>query len=197
MSGDLRAWFSRFPEGWWGYHWAPPQPMSAVELVGTPTIDARLMATLWAVMHRRKSVMLSSEAPQAGKTTALSALVDFLPDDTTGIFVRGWWEDYDWTDEIPAGTGYLLPQVSVRDTLPVGFIYQAGSARVGESSIVDPIGAGSQEHRGRIRHRHQTAFGHGEHSQLIHRADHQIEQPIFIPIINCHSAMWLKRAKAV
>ncbi len=41
--------------------------------------------------------MLSSEAPQAGKTTALSALVDFLPDDTTGIFVRGWWEAYDWT----------------------------------------------------------------------------------------------------
>ena len=82
--------------------------MSAVELIGTPTIDSRLMATLWAVVSRRRSVMLSSEAPQAGKTTALSALVDFLPDDTTGIFVRGWWEEYDWLDEIPTGTGYLL-----------------------------------------------------------------------------------------
>ena len=48
------------------------------------TIDSRLMATLWAVVSRRRSVMLSSEAPQAGKTTALSAMVDFLPDDTTG-----------------------------------------------------------------------------------------------------------------
>lgn len=118
MTGDLAAWFSRFPEGWWGYHWAPPTPMSAVELIGTPTIDSRLMATLWAVVSRRRSVMLSSEAPQAGKTTALSALVDFLPDDTTGVFVRGWWEEYDWLDEIPAGTGYLLIN-EMSDHLPI------------------------------------------------------------------------------
>ena len=118
MTGALAAWFSRFPEGWWGYHWAPPTPMSAVELIGTPTIDSRLMATLWAVVSRRRSVMLSSESPQAGKTTTLSALVDFLPDDTTGIFVRGWWEEYDWLDEIPAGTGYLLIN-EMSDHLPV------------------------------------------------------------------------------
>jgi hypothetical protein len=118
MSGPERSWFARFPEGWWGYHWEPPTPMSAVELIGTPTIDSRLMATLWAVVARRRGVMLSSEAPQAGKTTLLSALVDFLPDDTTGIFVRGWWEDYDWLDEIPAGTGYLLIN-EMSDHLPI------------------------------------------------------------------------------
>ena len=118
MSGALAAWFSRFPEGWWGYHWAPPRPMSAVELIGTPTFDSRLMATLWAVVSRRRSVMLSSEAPQAGKTTALSALVDFLPQDTTGIFVRGWWEEYDWLDEIEAGSGYLLIN-EMSDHLPI------------------------------------------------------------------------------
>ncbi|MEO6577880.1 MAG: hypothetical protein ABIO99_03150 [Candidatus Limnocylindria bacterium] len=92
--------------------------MSAVELIATPTIDARLMATLWAVVSRRRSVMLSSEAPQAGKTTALSALVDFLPDDTTGIFVRGWSEEYDWLDEISTGTGYLLIN-EMSDHLPI------------------------------------------------------------------------------
>ncbi|HET9417271.1 MAG TPA: hypothetical protein VFP30_06995 [Candidatus Limnocylindria bacterium] len=118
MTGGLRAWASRFPEGWWGYHWAPPQPMSAVELIATPAFDSRLMATLWAVVSRRRSVMLSSEAPQAGKTTALSALVDFLPDDTTGIFVRGWWEEYDWLDEIEPGTGYLLIN-EMSDHLPI------------------------------------------------------------------------------
>jgi hypothetical protein len=118
MSSALAAWFSRFPEGWWGYHWEPPNPMSAVELIGTPTIDSRLMATLWAVVSRRRSVMLSSEAPQAGKTTLLSALVDFLPDDTTGIFVRGWWEEYDWLDEIEPGTGYLLIN-EMSDHLPI------------------------------------------------------------------------------
>src|SRR5437870_5353070 len=71
MTGSLAAWYSRFPEGWWGYHWAPPEPMSAVEIVGSGSLDARLMATLWAVVSRRKSVMLASEAPQAGKTTTL------------------------------------------------------------------------------------------------------------------------------
>jgi len=62
--------------------------------------------------------MLSSEAPQAGKTTLLSALVDFLPADTTGIFVRGWWEEYDWIDEIPAGTGFMLIN-EMSDHLPI------------------------------------------------------------------------------
>jgi hypothetical protein len=76
------------------------------------------MATLWAVVARRRGVMLSSEAPQAGKTTLLSALVDFLPPDTTGIFVRGWWEEYDWLDEIPAGTGFLLIN-EMSDHLPI------------------------------------------------------------------------------
>jgi hypothetical protein len=118
MTGPLEAWFDRFPEGWWGYHWEPPTPMSAVELIGTPTIDSRLMATLWAVVGRRRSVMLSSEAPQAGKTTLLSALVDFLPDDTTGIFVRGWREEYDWLDQVPAGRGYLLIN-EMSDHLPI------------------------------------------------------------------------------
>jgi hypothetical protein len=118
MTSSLAAWLSRFPEGWWGYHWEPPNPMSAVELVGTPTIDSRLMATLWAVVGRRRSVMLASEAPQAGKTTLLSSLVDFLPDGTTGIFVRGWWEEYDWLDEIEPGTGYLLIN-EMSDHLPI------------------------------------------------------------------------------
>jgi hypothetical protein len=118
MSGPVTPWATRFPEGWWGYHWEPPTPMSAVELIGTPAIDARLMATLWAVVERRRGVMLSSEAPQAGKTTLLSALVDFLPTDTTGIFVRGWWEEYDWLDEIPAGTGFLLIN-EMSDHLPI------------------------------------------------------------------------------
>jgi hypothetical protein len=118
MAGSLAAWFSRFPEGWWGYHWAPPQPMSAVEIVGSGAIDARLMATLWAVVSRRRSVMLASEAPQAGKTTTLSALVDFLPADTVGVFLRGWWDDRRWVDGVPASRGYLLIN-ELSDHLPI------------------------------------------------------------------------------
>jgi hypothetical protein len=118
MSGSLSAWVNRFPEGWWGYHWSPPQPMSAVEIVGSGAVDVRLMATLWAVVARRKSVMLSSEAPQAGKTTTLSALVDFLPEGTVGVFLRGWYGGFDWTDEVGPDHGYLLVN-EMSDHLPI------------------------------------------------------------------------------
>lgn len=118
MDRGLLEWYNRFPEGWWGYHWTLPTPMSAVEIVESGSLDARLMATLWAVVARRRGVMLSSEAPQAGKTTTLSALVDFLPDDTVGVFLRGWGGDFTWTDEIGADRGYLLVN-EMSDHLPI------------------------------------------------------------------------------
>jgi len=111
-------WYRRFPEGWWGYHRELPEPMSAVEITASGSLDARLMATLWAVVHRRRSVMLASEAPMAGKTTMLSALVDFLPDDAVGVFLRGWHPDDGWTTEIGPDRGYLLVN-EMSDHLPI------------------------------------------------------------------------------
>jgi hypothetical protein len=118
MDRALVEWYRRFPEGWWGYHWSLPQPMSAIEIVASGSLDARLMATLWAVMARRRGIMLSSEAPQAGKTTTLSALVDFLPDDTVGVFLRGWGQDLSWTDEVGPDRGVLLVN-EMSDHLPI------------------------------------------------------------------------------
>jgi hypothetical protein len=63
-------------------------------------------------------VMLASEAPMAGKTTTLSALVDFLPPGTVGVFLRGWRGDFDWTDEIGPERGYLLVN-ELSDHLPI------------------------------------------------------------------------------
>ena len=118
MDRALVDWYRRFPEGWWGYHWTLPAPMSAVEIVAAGSLDARLMATLWTVVARRRGVMLASEAPQAGKTTTLSALVDFLPDETVGVFLRGWAQDMTWTDEIGPDRGYLLVN-EMSDHLPI------------------------------------------------------------------------------
>jgi hypothetical protein len=118
MTDALSAWHGRFPEGWWGYHWAPPRPMSPVEIILSGSLDARLMATLWAVVSRKKSVMLASEAPMAGKTTTLSALVDFLPAGTTAVFLRGWWQDDSWVDELGADSAYMLIN-EMSDHLPI------------------------------------------------------------------------------
>lgn len=111
-------WYRRFPEGWWGYHRDLPRPMSAVEIAGSGSLDGRLMATLWAVVHRRRGVMLASEAPMAGKTTTLSALVDFLPEGAVGVFLRGWHPEDAWTDEIGPDRGYLLVN-EMSDHLPI------------------------------------------------------------------------------
>ncbi len=118
MTDSLAAWYGRFPEGWWGYHWTAPRPMSVVEIIRSGSIDARLMATLWAVVARRRSVMLASEPPMAGKTTTLSALVDFLPPGTTGVFLRGWWQDDSWVDELGADSAYMLIN-EMSDHLPI------------------------------------------------------------------------------
>jgi hypothetical protein len=118
MDRALLDWYGRFPEGWWGYHWSLPRPMSVVEIVESGSLDPRLMATLWAVVSRRRGVMLSSEAPMAGKTTTLSALVDLLPNGTVGVFLRGWRRDFDWTDEIGPDRGFMLVN-EMSDHLPI------------------------------------------------------------------------------
>lgn len=118
MEPSRASWYARFPEGWWGYHPTLPRPMSVVEIVESGSLDARLMATLWAVVARRRSVMLASEAPMAGKTTTLSALVDLLPPGSVGVFLRGWRADDSWTAEISADEGYLLVN-EMSDHLPI------------------------------------------------------------------------------
>jgi hypothetical protein len=118
MDRALVGWFRRFPEGWWGYHWTLPRPMSAVEIVASGSMDGRLMALIWAIMDRRRGLMLASEAPQAGKTTTLSAAVDFLPQHTVGVFLRGWAQDSSWTDEIGPERGFLLVN-EMSDHLPI------------------------------------------------------------------------------
>ena len=114
----LRAWFERFPHGWWGYHWAAPEPMSVVEIARSGSLDSRLIATLWAVLARRGSVMLSAEAPMAGKTTTLSSLVDLLPPGTVGIFLQGWAEDFRWVDRYGPDRTYMLVN-EMSDHLPI------------------------------------------------------------------------------
>ena len=51
----------------------------------------------------------------------------------------------------------------------------------GDRAAADALGPRRQEHRGRIRHRHQASLGHGEHAELVHRAETVLggaEQPV-------------------
>jgi hypothetical protein len=82
--------------GWWGYHWAPPQPLSLTSIIASGSLDTELAALLWLLVEGRVPVVVAAEAPLAGKSTTLTALMDFLPPDVRKIFLHGWNETFDW-----------------------------------------------------------------------------------------------------
>jgi hypothetical protein len=106
------------PYAWWGYHWQPPVPLSAVQILLTRSIDAVLMATLWMVMERRASVLVASGPPEAGKSTTLAALADFLPPGTRRVYVKGEAETFAFLQRTRPEDTYLFVN-EISDHLPV------------------------------------------------------------------------------
>jgi hypothetical protein len=96
------------PFGWWGYHWTPPEPRSLLWLVERDALDIRLAAFLSLAIEARASFIVVAEPHEAGKTTLLTALVDFLPDETQPVYLRGWYERFSFLDTLPPDSAYLL-----------------------------------------------------------------------------------------
>ncbi|MDQ6795467.1 MAG: hypothetical protein M3067_11765 [Chloroflexota bacterium] len=82
--------------GWWGFRPVPPQPRSIVELIRARTLDADLAALLWLLLEARMSVVVAAERGRTGKTTLLTALLDFLPPGTRKVELAGIAETFDW-----------------------------------------------------------------------------------------------------
>ncbi len=88
------------PYGWWGGKWHPPQPMSVIRILNSGSMDARLLATCWLVIERRGSVLIAADPMQdAGKTTTLTAMLDFVPEEHWIYFPRGWYEAWEVTND--------------------------------------------------------------------------------------------------
>ena len=101
------------PVGWWGWNWEPPVPMSVTELLEAGNFDARTAALAWMVLESHGSLLIAAEQPHSGKTTTLTAFLDFLPNDTRRVFVRGWSETFDYLEQTkPAGTILLANELS-------------------------------------------------------------------------------------
>ncbi len=86
-------------QGWWGYHWETPHPRSIVELISLGSLDAELAALLWLLVEGRVPLVVAANPPLAGKTTTLTALLDFLPPGTRRFVVHGSAEDFAWLPE--------------------------------------------------------------------------------------------------
>ena len=96
------------PFGWWGYHWTPPEPRSIVWLLRAGALDAQLAAFLTLAVEARRSLIVVASPHEAGKTTLLTALLDFLPAGTHPVYLRGWYERFAFLDSVPAEQAYVL-----------------------------------------------------------------------------------------
>jgi hypothetical protein len=84
------------PRGWWGFRPSPPEPRSIVQLIREGTLDAELAALLWLLVEARLPIVVAARQGQAGKTTLLEAVLDFLPPGTRRIELAGALETFDW-----------------------------------------------------------------------------------------------------
>jgi hypothetical protein len=96
------------PVGWWGWNWEPPVPMSITEIVRAGNMDARTAALCGMAIEAHGSLLISAEEPHSGKTTTLTALLDYLPYRIRRIFVRGWAETFDYLEQTTPEETLLL-----------------------------------------------------------------------------------------
>lgn len=101
------------PVGWWGWSWEPPVPMSVGEIIASGSLDPRTAALLWMVLERHGSLLIAGEQPHSGKTTTLTAVLDFVPPDVRRVFIQGGAETFDylgWAD--PSRSILLANEIS-------------------------------------------------------------------------------------
>lgn len=120
------------PFGWWGYHWTPPEPRSLLWLIERGALDVRLAAFLSLAIEAKASCIVTAEPHEAGKTTLLTALLDFLPDGTQPVYLRGWYERFSFLDALPPETAYLLCN-EISSHLPT-YLWGHGVRRVFEAA---------------------------------------------------------------
>ncbi|HYH92143.1 MAG TPA: hypothetical protein VD763_03205 [Candidatus Saccharimonadales bacterium] len=82
--------------GRWAVRHVPPAPRSIVELLRAGVLDAELAATLWVLIEGRVPVIVAAATRGTGKSTLLTALLDFLPAGTRTIELAGMDETFDW-----------------------------------------------------------------------------------------------------
>jgi len=96
------------PVGWWGWNWEPPIPMSITEIVSAGNMDTRTAALCGMTIEAHGSLLIAAEEPHSGKTTTLTALLDYLPGRVRRIFIRGWAETFDFVQQTKASETILL-----------------------------------------------------------------------------------------
>ncbi len=121
------------PFGWWGYHWTPPNQRSLIWLIQAGALDARLAAFLSLAIELQRTLIVVAEPNEAGKTTLLTALLDFRYPEIEPIYLRGWYERFRFLDTVPPQQAYLLCN-EISAHLPT-YLWGQGVRRVFEAGM--------------------------------------------------------------
>jgi hypothetical protein len=117
--------------------------MSITELLEARNMDARTAALVGMTMEAHGSLLISAEQPHSGKTTTLTAFLDFLPNRVRRVFLRGWVETFDYLRQtIPQETILLGNELSSH--LPV-YLWGPKAVRV-FATLRDGYALGSTLH---------------------------------------------------
>ncbi|HEX6868684.1 MAG TPA: ATPase, T2SS/T4P/T4SS family, partial [Candidatus Limnocylindrales bacterium] len=80
----------------WALRPVPPTPRSIAELLRVRMLDAELAAMLWLLVDGRVPVVVVGPTGGSGRTTLLTALLDFLPTGVRTHEVAAIDEDFAW-----------------------------------------------------------------------------------------------------
>ena len=103
------------PFAWWGPGWQAPVPRGIGDLLRDETIDSWTAANLWAALARRRSLVVVAGGSGVGKTSLLTALLEFLPPGTRRIYPRGCFETFAFLSDPtinPLETALLINEIS-------------------------------------------------------------------------------------
>lgn len=120
------------PFGWWGHRPSPTPPLTIIDLLRNGNLDARITAFLWLAIELRASIVVTSTLEDAGKTTLLTALLDFLPPEIETVYLRGWYEQFDFVESKAPQSTYLLCN-EISDNLPT-YLWGPGVRRLFETA---------------------------------------------------------------
>ena len=96
-------------QGRWAFRLVPPERRSIVELIGSGVLDAELAATVWLLVEAQVPIVVAAEAQHVGKTTLLTALLDFLSPTSRLVELAGEDETFDW---LPQATELGWPGIA-------------------------------------------------------------------------------------
>ena len=98
---------------WWGQQTRTTNRHSLLQFIQNNTIDLRLAALLWTLVEQKASIIIAAAPQLAGKTTLLTALIDFIPPWYERVYVGGQDEDFSSLKEAdPQKTYILAPELS-------------------------------------------------------------------------------------